>query len=143
MKRDKIKNARVYQKLMSVKCRVMKGVADTGPSYAEVLKQQVGSASMLRNDIREKCGAIMKRIGIIQNMTVKEKYDAAFATFLLTPEEIADKEKKMTVELQKYSKNMEKTKNAFEQSLKKAEVQKIDISFSKSNRESKKRGEAE
>lgn len=71
------------------------GSNDQGPDSHEVMQNAVGSSSMLSPQQKQLCGDVLKRIGIVQTMTYKEKYEKAFDQLILSPEEMKKKEMEM------------------------------------------------
>ena len=61
----------------------------------------VGGPSMLNAEQRTIAIAVLKRIGMVQTMTVKEKYEKAFETLTMTPEEIEERDNILKEELKK------------------------------------------
>ena len=59
-----------------------------GPDSHEVMQNAVGTSSMLTPIQKQTCADILKKIGIVQNMTYKEKYEKAFDQLILSPEEM-------------------------------------------------------
>ena len=59
----------------------------------------VGGPSMLNAEQRTIAIAVLKRIGMVQTMTVKEKYEKAFETLTMTPEEIEERDNILKEEL--------------------------------------------
>lgn len=89
---------------MSVRCRVNMKQDEEGDPGEELSAEQrmlaaVGGPSMLNAEQRKIAIEVLKRIGMVQTMTVKEKYEKAFDTLTMTPEEIEARDNALKEEL--------------------------------------------